>query len=323
MKKILLFLFFILVLGSTKAQTNLVLNPSFEDTVSCPSAANQIDASANWNASSGSPDYMNVCCTDGLVGVPLNFGGYQQAASGYSYSAFATYVSLISNYRECIGGMLSSSLLIGVKYFVSFKVALSIDSSNSPNCASNKMGAMFSTVLYNAASSPAPITNNPQVYSNSIITDTLNWTRIKGSFISDSSYNYIILGNFFDDSHTNTLPITSGSGYTAYYYCDDICVSTDSAYTYNYSYTGIKEENKQPDISIYPNPATDFINIVFAYLNEPYTIKIFDVLGREIFFKEKIINNNETISIADIKSNVLFVKILYQNKQYNYKLIKI
>jgi hypothetical protein len=41
-----------------------------------------------------------------------------------------------------------------------------------------------------------------------------------------SAFEYIIIGNFFNDAATS---LVSGSGCTngAYYYCDDVCISTD------------------------------------------------------------------------------------------------
>lgn len=62
------------------AQVNLVPNPSFEDTVSCPNYANQIDKAVGWHASRNTPDYFNGC--DWLTSnqsVPNNFRGYQYA----------------------------------------------------------------------------------------------------------------------------------------------------------------------------------------------------------------------------------------------------
>ena len=45
------------------------------------------------------------------------------------------------------------------------------------------------------------ITNNPPVYSNTVSMDTLNWTRVFGSFVADSAYTHILLGNFFADAN--------------------------------------------------------------------------------------------------------------------------
>ena len=69
-------------------------------------------------------------------------------------------------------------------------------------CATNKFGILFSTVPYSKNNTPA-INITPQVISSQIITDTIDWINISGSFIADSTYNYIILGNFNDDITTS------------------------------------------------------------------------------------------------------------------------
>jgi hypothetical protein len=76
MKKIFIYL---LLLFSTVSfgQVNLVPNPSFEDTVACPTTANQVDRAVGWYPSRNSPDYFNGCdWINGLMGVPNNAVGF-------------------------------------------------------------------------------------------------------------------------------------------------------------------------------------------------------------------------------------------------------
>ena len=317
MKNLLLILCCVLGMASVKAQINLVENPSFEVHDSCPENQDHVSYALGWNNFGGSPDYFNSCSFNWQFFVPTNWGGYQQAASGNAYCAFDTYayVANYPNIREFIGGGLSNPMSIGTKYYVSFKISLSLDDTIQTSCATNHIGAMFSTIRYNWQH-PVPLTNNPAIYTNTIITDTVGWTTIFGSFVADSSYHYIIIGNFFDDLHTDTLILDSNIVNTcsAYYFLDNVCVSTDSAYSYNYIYTGINEINNPPNISVYPNPADDYINIDFSLLNEPYTITIYDVLGREVFLREKINEPIEHIPIDNINSNILFIQIKYKNQ---------
>jgi len=56
-------------------QTNLVVNPSFEDTVNCPTADNQLYNCVGWTAY-GSVEYFNSCSSSPDVSVPNNWGGY-------------------------------------------------------------------------------------------------------------------------------------------------------------------------------------------------------------------------------------------------------
>jgi hypothetical protein len=64
MKKLLLFFFVIFSSAGVNVQANLVPNPSFEDTLGCPSAAGEINKATGWTTLCGSPDYYNTCNTN-------------------------------------------------------------------------------------------------------------------------------------------------------------------------------------------------------------------------------------------------------------------
>ena len=269
---------------------NLVPNPSFEEYISCPGAADEFNLAKGWSSYSYSPDYFNTCATTPTVLIPTNAFGYQYAASGKAYSGLLAYVTLtlsgIKNYREYIGERLSNNLTKGTKYYVSFKVSLGyrVEPLAPATCASNNLGVQFTNIPYNPGK--PRLTNNSQINEKSIITDTTNWTRIFGSFIADSTYQYIVIGNFYDNLHTDTL-IMDGSNLCkgAYYYIDDVCVSEDSLYTANYIWTGINELNHMPNISIYPNPATNYLNI-----NCPHNI-IYQKNKKETYQHSNILQN--------------------------------
>lgn len=251
-------------------------------------------------------------------------GGYQQPASGNAYCALGTYFSgSFPNGREFLGRNLSIQLSVGVRYYVSFKINLSISSSIWVNCATNNIGVGFSTVPYHWSTNPLSVNNNPKVYSSNIITDTLNWVQIFGSFVADSAYQYIVLGNLFDDSNTDTIVIDSGTttSCNAYYYIDDVCVSTDSSFAANYIYTGVQEEQLNDNFNIYPNPATDFFSINNA-VNEPYSLTIYNSIGQLLLEETNISENSKKINIANFNSNLLFINIESNNKSINYKLLK-
>ncbi len=66
----------LLLIGlSTKGQENLVINPSFEEYLHCPTGAGEFTYSvANWYSADGSVDYYNECGLNGS-GVPVSFLG--------------------------------------------------------------------------------------------------------------------------------------------------------------------------------------------------------------------------------------------------------
>lgn len=310
-------------------QENLVINGSFEDTAYCVTGSGNMYAALGWESYADTPDYFHSCSSNNDVSVPNNWGGYQQPASGNAYCALGTYCtdcSSLPNIREFIGGGVSVPLSVGTKYFVSFKVNLSISSTIWANCATNNIGAEFSTTPYHWSTNPLAVTNNPKVYSSSIITDTLNWVQIFGSFVADSAYQYIVLGNLFDDSNTDTLIVDSGASptgnCTAYYFVDDVCVSTDSSYAANYIYTGIQEEQLKDNFNIYPNPITDYFQINQTF-TAPYDLIIYNALGQQLYQEKNISTNNKTINTSSFNKGILFLNIKSNSKSINYKLLKL
>lgn len=325
--RFVLIVLMILLMMNIGYSQNIVLNPSFEDTLYCTWGS--VNASTGWDAYRLSPDYFHSCSVDSQFSVPNNWGGYQPSASGSAYCAFGTYSSHIYSQidvREFIGGQLSTPLLLGEKYYVSFKVSLSLSDIIESNCASNKIGAMFSTVPY-TFSNPSPLTNNPPIFSDSIVLDTIGWTRIFGSFIADSAYQYIIIGNFFDDNNIDTLIMNTDSNCLfSYYYLDDVCVSTDSFYSANWNYTNYHFDRKNL-IKIYPNPAHDIITIDFQDFGESYAtfkIRIFNVIGQELYHRDKAESQSIQIDVSNIYDGIFFIQIItQQNRYFNYRFVKL
>jgi hypothetical protein len=304
----------------TKAQTNLIPNPSFEDTILCPYQLDQVNYANGWFSAYNSPDYFNSCApVVSTVSIPSNCFGHQNASFGNAYSGF--WAKNINNYREYLGTQLISSLQVGIKYYISFKVSLSSNPVFSEYCGVNKLGIHLST-MNKASIYATPLNNYSQVYSDNIITDTLDWITIRGSFISDSSYTYIIFGNFFTDSLTDSIQVL-GNQCEAYYFLDDVCLSSDSALAYNYPPLGLLEEQNLNKIYISPNPCIDYININTQLINYSYSVQIFNSYGEEVYVKKNFYNPIEHIPIVNMDSGILYLKLIMKNKVFNYKLIKI
>jgi len=188
-----------------------------------------------------------------------------------------TYESSASNLREFVGTQLSSALTVGTKYYVAFKANLAIDTNHVFTYATNNLGVRFSTVPY-SFSNPEPVNNSAQIFDASVITDTLGWTIVKGSFIADSAYRYVAIGNFFDDSHTAVVYVQDTLyDISAYYYIDDVYVSTDSL-------DGIDTHTVSNALNIFPNPATDYftVQIPGAPAGQEALFTVYDVLGKTV-----------------------------------------
>ncbi|MBL7913482.1 MAG: hypothetical protein JNL49_00420 [Bacteroidia bacterium] len=151
----LLIILVALTYGPLKAQFNLVPNPSFEDTLSCPIFPDQLEYAVGWFSSWNSPDYYNECDgPNGNQSVPNNPLGFQFAQDGKAYAGLITYSRNGLNYREHISCALISPMQINKKYQITYFISLG---NNYSGLASNNHGILFSTVEF-IALSPSPNT---------------------------------------------------------------------------------------------------------------------------------------------------------------------
>lgn len=304
---------------SGKGQENLVPNPSFEDTVSCPDNWAQIDRINNWEAYKGSPDYYNSCEPTNSFSTPQNFMGSQNPISGNAYLGMIFYDKGGEQFNEMVGSGLSQPLSIGTKYYVSFNVVLKYNNSFGICCGQNKIGVKFFNQAYSAANPPA-INNSAHVWTDSIINDTLNWTTIFGAFTADSAYSHIAIGNFFDNLEVAIDDIVPSNN-SSYYFVDNVCVSTDSAFAANYIYSGVEENSLKDIFKIYPNPVIDYFTI-HQVQSDPYNITIYNVIGQKIYEDKNITANYKNINATQFAKGILFITIKSNNQSINYKLLK-
>ncbi len=302
----------------TQAQ-NLVPNPSFEDTIYCPYIG-EMNAIRDWSSYSASPDYFNICA-DFQYGVPLNSFGYQEPAEGNAYCGIFTYNNYLyppnpdTLFREMIGAELVVPLTINKKYYVSLKASL----SSLDFCASNNIGVLFSTVPHidlEQVASTWEIQNFAHINYQIIITNTTSWTTISGSFIADSAYRYIIIGNFFNNYNTEVLTFGQDTNCLPYYYIDDICVSEDSLLCD----MSTKTENEiQNYVSIYPNPASNILFIENKSSKEINYI-IYNSYGEKEKYGISSIANIE-IDLSTLSSGIYYIQCILNKKSITKKIL--
>ncbi len=264
------------------AGQNLVPNGSFEEYTECPSNFSQIERATGWMPFRVTPDYYNACSTPDSAGVPLNILGYQAAATGAAYAGMWCYFDKYpTNGREYMGIQLSQPLVPGTEYNLSFRTVFA--SSGSPdgylpqyNCSG--IGLRFVLApFFEGGGWPVP--NNAAIYLDHLVTDTVSWTTVAGTYVPDSAYAYLVVGNFFDDQ---TILVNqfdpSGNFDGAYFYVDDVCVTEGTS---GCDFTGIRDVDVEP-ISLSPNPCEgDFrINGFYARAyNDRLMLR--DMVGRE------------------------------------------
>lgn len=320
MKKVVHLILMFIFIGNAftiKAQ-NLVPNPSFETFTTCPNSTAQLPYTGNWVFVGASTDFYHSCAGGAFVSVPSNTYGYQDGYDGNGYIGMVSYAvgdyQDESSYREPAGTYLTQPLTIGQKYYLSFKVTLTLNSFESGG-ACNKLGAKLSTVAY-SNSNPTPIDNFAHVFTDSVITDSINWTTISGSFIADSTYSFISIGNFFDSLNVQYVDF-NGLWYTetAYYYIDDVRLSTDSNFVLSVNQ---KNNIKTASFSSYPNPTSDIVNIAFKD-TKPHAVTIFNSVGEAIL--TQLITKQGKIDISILSQGVYYIQTSIDGNITNNKLI--
>ncbi|MBS1596049.1 MAG: gliding motility-associated C-terminal domain-containing protein [Bacteroidetes bacterium] len=217
---------------------NLVLNPSFETTSSCPVGISQFNLATNWNStntgadSCSSPDLYAGCAPAiGGANSPNGLLGYQASRTGTHHAGiilsegFVGCTHLNDNYREYIEGQTSAPLVAGQKYLVRFYVSL----PEGVMWGSNSIGVYFSNTqyLHNACPSNQLIPVTPQLnMCGPAIMDTLRWIPIQWIYTAAGGEQYFTIGNFKNDNNTNYVSLNCNTfNPYIYYYIDDVNIS--------------------------------------------------------------------------------------------------
>ena len=144
--------------------------------------------------------FRNTCNSS----VPGNANTYQYARTGNGY-ILATFFDYHSTYgpRGYLKNRLKQNLKPGKTYCVKFHVNIANTSPRGMNGFSAFLGADV------PLSFMLPQINNPY---GQVISDTLNWVPVTGTFVADGTEKFMVIGNFLTDEQVLTLSI-----YTPYF----------------------------------------------------------------------------------------------------------
>lgn len=212
------------LLATASSAQNLVVNPSFETYSTCPTAPSQIANATGWNSpTTGSPDYDHVCGTSTTVQVPTNMWGTQAPKTGQAYAQMITYVGAsASNFREYIQAPLTTPLVAGTSYQVSFWVSR----GDNTQWACADIGAYLSVGPVGPIASFNPLPFTPQIQNTSgILTNATSWVQIQGTFVAAGGESHIVIGNFLGASASTATQVQTTGHNNAGYYIDDVSVT--------------------------------------------------------------------------------------------------
>jgi hypothetical protein len=301
-------LFFILFGFGLNAQ-NLVSNPSFEINSYCPFELGDLASLASWSripAHFDSPDYFHSCSS--YVGVPSNMIGNQVAYDGNAYVGLITYYNGQSNYREYIKTHLTSPMIAGQSYIISFYV------SCADNCkySSNNIGAKITQDMIYGNMTNESLNITPNITYSTPISNISGWTLISGTYTSSGNEQYLTIGNFYNDNLTqveNINPLGSYEG--AYYYIDQVSVTQSPLGNSNF----FLQKNQ-----ITPNPVIDKFSIVSNQSEVLTNIELYSTCNRIMSIKP----TDSVYDIEDLPSGIYYIILTYEsNRKTINKIIKL
>jgi hypothetical protein len=197
--------------------------------------------------------YVNKC----NFSVPKNGSGFQypRTGNGYIMSTYF-YENVGRGYQK---NRLKSALGGGKKYCVKFFVNI----ANLTPRGIDGFGAFFGESSIDTISKcglPLPYLN-PQVKNPAghVITDTLLWVPISGTFVATGNEKYLLLGNFIPDNAVATSPLY-GPFYPGMW--SDVCIDDVSCIEFDLpAYAGLDKSiipgdsifiGREPDFAIDP-----------------------------------------------------------------------
>jgi hypothetical protein len=299
------------LLGFTtlRAQVNLVPNGDFEIFNVCPYNQGALQNVPNWNISlyvNNDPDYFNIChfspTNPELCGVPFNTGGgggfqYPQSVDGYVGLDLIKQNNFL--YREFIQVQLAKPL--DTNQFYCYTMYLSL--SDSSERATDDFGVLFRNAPLNLNTTDT--FPEPQIVNyGTFLTDKVNWMKYEGIFKAVGGEEYMSIGCFSNYDELKIEVLGSNFNLNAYYYIDNISL---------YECDSLVEVNEIPynTVSIYPNPAKDFVSIDIPENINQAQLSIYNLTG-QLISQKQITQFNQQIPILELDNGIYIFVI--QNK---------
>jgi len=310
MKK-LYFIIILFVTCSVCCAQNLVPNGTFEDSswVICGYTINagQFNNSAyGWTSpNTATPDLHSTLIPQSCVNhhpnslFPGCTSGSQFPYSGNNFAGIITYAATNPPWREYIQTHLLTPMVPGMTYNVELYVSLGDQSQK----ATNNIGVGFSTTS-TYISNYNYLGYTPQLLFTNVIGDTVNWVLLKDTIVASQPYEYIIIGNFFDDANTNIVTVNpSACMDRAYYYIDDVGISVDTT-------VSMEEIQESAAVVLYPNPVNEKLHIK---INNNYCS---DFLLHDIASKillQQSFTNTVSINTEQLAKGIYFYEVRNKN----------
>ena len=198
-----------------------ISNSNFEINSGLPSNTGEWSLVQDWNNAgsiTASPDYFH---NNGTLGgdLPETPVAFVHPYEGSAVMGFVATGKKGSNYREYLTNVLSTSLVSGVKYNVSFYISNGYNTPFSPaGLGTSKIGIHFST-SQPVQTGDLPLNLAPQFERQSMLYER-EWVRLSFAFTADDNYTHMTLGVFGNDSDKEIEAYQGNNPLFAYYFLD-------------------------------------------------------------------------------------------------------
>jgi hypothetical protein len=182
--------------------------------------------------------------------------------------------------------------------------------------AVNNIGAYFSTTMIKQEGFYGTLNYTPHINYTSIVSDTVNYTKISGVYTATGGERYLTIGNFSPNYLTDTLLIGEYPPeyrYPAgYYFLDNVSVKEKMG-------SSIWDKDMQESLKVYPNPATEYVNISGIIERTAYTIT--NSFGRVVQTSILYPNNyTQIISLKNLPEGIYILNLNQNHKNINHKI---
>lgn len=296
--KALPYIFFTLIFTSFFSEANaqnLIPNPGFEEPCQSGTLGNGFFGAPGWyNANAGTFDFYTTGATDAACGMSAanpgiwsSYGEFQLPYEGQNMTG-----GIMFSEPFCIRETLQCKLLAPLEadriYCFSMRVCMS--SLYDFACNGVGMGLSNDSITDFSGSCLIDVAQLVQLQNGQILSDTMNWFLLTGSFVATGGESYLTIGNLRTDNELSVLPFNGGTNLPySYYYFDDLRLEQCAANTI----ANVASEV----ISIFPNPSTDHFTIGGISTSDAW--QVFDLTGQLI---KK--GNGPDVITADMASGV-------------------